>query len=352
MEGTLAVVALDTEEKAWSILKQLVDNEIDADNLALDFANAYWIKFNLHLKGERYQQSVTASMMKGLIEYQFANYRSIALILKNRASAGILSDMQKDRYELIFHITGGSTGANADGKGIAESLNTPAVLEAVKKMSRRQIFILILTFLVMSYGGGMYAEHLRGITDIERIKADDAKDARQVETDDKKDSRRQETINQLIEADKEKSKLLERVISKNEKANEIVVLHENAVDEILKNTNGAEYVVLQGRKITREQIDKLNKQTRRRPKPIFLDANFIIRGNVPIDGGGFNLTVENTETGVIFAAALIDPLVIEKSRPIQMAEWNSKPVRLHVRAKDKGDGPYEAEIIRVFRQKK
>lgn len=348
----MAVIAIDTEESAWSLLRQIIDKEVDPESITLSFENADWLNFHFYLKGQKYQQSLTASAMKGLIEYQTATYRSVALILTDRGNVTLLSDKQKEKFELIFRISGGSTGADADGKGIAESLNTAAVLEAVKKMTKGQIFTLLLTFLVMSYGGGIYAEHLRGITEVERIKADDAKDARQVEADDKKDARRQETIDKLIEADKEKSKLLEKLISQNEKANEIVVNHENAADVILKNTDGAEYVVLQGRKIDREQLDTLNKQTRRRAQPIFIDAEFIVRGNAPLESGGFNLTLENTKTGQVFTAALIDPIVIEKSGPIQRAEWNSKPVRLHIKAKDKGDGPYEAEIVRAFRQRR
>lgn len=348
----LAVLDIDSEERAWTTLQMLLDNEIDIENSTLSFSNADWLKFSLYLKGERFEQSLTSSVMKGLVEYQFANYRSIALILKNRAHTGVLSDEQKDRFELIFKISAGSTGADADGKGIAEGLNSDALTEAVKKMTKGQIFLLILVFLVMSYGGGMYAEHLRGITDVEKIRAEDAKHARQTEADDKKEERHQETINKLIESDKHKSKLLERVIERDEKAREIIVLQEEAADQILKNTNGAEYVVLQGRKITREKLDELNKQTRRRAQPVFFDAQFLIKSNSPLETGGFNLSLENVDTGETFVASLIDPLVIEKSQPIQKAEWNNKPVRLHIRAKDKGDGPYEAEIVRVFRQKR
>lgn len=348
----MQTISVQTEEIAWDTLEKLINKELDADDTSLDFSNAEWIKFNFLLKGDKYQQSLTAPVMKGLIDYQAANYRSIALILKNKSIVSVLNDKQKDQFELIFKITEGSTGADADGKGIAEILNSSTTLEAVKKMSRLQVFTLILTYLLMSYGQGIYAEHLKGVTDVERIRADDARDVRQTEAQDKRDARQTDVINGLLEADRRKAELIEKLISKNTKANEIVVNQENAADSLLKNTDGAEYVILQGRRISRPQLDSLNKQTRRRAQPVFFDAKFIVRGNSPIEGGGFNLTIENTDTGDLFTAALIDPLVIAKATPVQKAEWGSRPVRLQVRAKDKGDGPYEAEIVKVYRQTK
>ena len=335
----MAVISIDSEEIAWATLDAVLKREIDTDDLTLSFKGADWANFKVLFSGARFEHSLTASSMQGLVEYQFAIYRSIALLLKNYASAGSLKYDQKEKYELVFKIGGGSTSASADGKELVEGLNSATATEAVKKMSGRQITICILVFLLCSYGSAMYAGHLASATEDKRISSQE-----------KKDDQSQEIIKKLIEADREKTKILERAVRNSEKAAQIVELQEVAFDAIIKNTSGADYIELQGRRITREQLDKLNRQTRRKPKLYHLDKNFIIRAVEPLEDGTFNVKLEDSETGEKFTAALSDPISIEKSKKsVQFAEWNHKPIRMQITAKNKGDGYYEAEINRAFR---
>ncbi|EBW2250204.1 hypothetical protein C9R18_26560, partial [Salmonella enterica subsp. enterica serovar Enteritidis] len=76
------VVRIESEADAWRVLRELLNDEINANEITLDFGSADWARFHLNFKGEVFNQTVTASVMRGIVEYQTAFYRTAALLLR------------------------------------------------------------------------------------------------------------------------------------------------------------------------------------------------------------------------------------------------------------------------------
>lgn len=212
------VIELRTEEIAWEILAQAVRREIDCENITLSFAEADWANFNVVFSGEIFRHSLTTSTMKGLIDFQNAIYKTIGIIIRNDERISLFSNDEKTKYELIFEVKDGSSDVSTDGKNKLIELTG----EAVKKMSGRQLVIVIISCALLWFGSQSFNNYIQNT--VEEKKIDASKD---------KDKALVELASKVSSDDLEKMHIMADALKASPRTREINELKEQAIDSII-----------------------------------------------------------------------------------------------------------------------
>lgn len=351
-----AIVRIETEDDAWRVLSDILNDKINADEVALDFGEAKWAKFCLNFKGSVFQQTVTASMMRGLVEYQKAFYRAAALLTKNDARIIRLTDKEKDELELIFKVKEGSSELNADASEQLKNI----VGKCVDKMSGKQIQISIIVVALLFFGNAQMENYLSNDLEKARIEASMKEESSRI----KAETRRQEIASterrdtlQLIEGlmreNKRKTDLLEQAFEASEVARRVGEFNGEALDEILRNSSKADELTIQGITLNKYIIRELTRSQRSSSKNVMIKEKFLVVAVESQDNDSFVVRLERLGTGEVIIATLDDPLVSEKHhKAIQKAEWSRQPVMVHVSARKVGETYKDAKIMKASTPRK
>lgn len=351
-----ATVRIENEDDAWRVLSQLLNDEIDADNVALDFGNVDWAKVHLNFRGEVFQQTVTASMMRGMVEYQAAFYRTAALLIKDDGRSNRLTDQEKDDLELVFKVEKGSSDLNADA---AEQFKN-VLGKCVDKMSGKQVLTAVIVVALLFFGSPQVANYLNNDVEKTRIETafkeetarlEAATKQKQIESTERRDTL--QTIKNLVEDNKRKTDLLEKAYQQSESARRVSDFSREAVDEILRNSGKADEVTIQGVTLQQSLIKEITRSQRSRSKDVKFKDQFLVVGVESEDDTIFSVRLERVTTGEVIVATLEDPLLSAKHhKAIQQAEWKRRPVMVHIAARKVGDAYKDAKILRAYTPRK
>ena len=129
------IIANDND--AMQFLKNALNSEYDNKIVQLDFQS--WPKLEINIKGDRYDSTLTAAMMKALIEFQVHLNRVYGTILYNKDGRSIKDD-EREAIEILFKIEKGSSNLIADLSGFFSELGK----NAVEKLTGKQIVTIVL----------------------------------------------------------------------------------------------------------------------------------------------------------------------------------------------------------------
>lgn len=104
--------------------------------------------FELYLKGDKFDNSITPSIMAGIIELQNAIYRAYLLARYGTDNLQTLNDYERRTLELKVVVNPGSTEIIANICDLAKSL-----FELISGMENKQKYIIILLTLAIIGGG-------------------------------------------------------------------------------------------------------------------------------------------------------------------------------------------------------
>lgn len=128
-------------------------------NLGIDLAELSTIEeFKIKLEGSRFHGTISADFAQAICKFQTSFYRFVALALHGDPSA-TLSTKEKERYQLIFKISEGST--DAVSIGLSDTLYQ-LVSNAVEKMKGWEILAttaVIAVSIVSVKLYSIYKEH-------------------------------------------------------------------------------------------------------------------------------------------------------------------------------------------------
>ena len=350
------VVRISSEDDAWRVLSDILNDKINADDVALDFGDAKWAKVHLNFKGEIFHQTVTASVMRGIVEYQSAFYRTAALLIKDDARTNRLTDQEKDDLELIFKVQEGSSDLNADA---ADPLKH-VLGKCVDKMSGKQVLTAIIVVALLFFGSPQVANYLNNDIEKTRIETAFKEENARIEAETKRQeiasTERRDTlqvIKDLVQENKRKTDLLEQAYEQSEAAKRIGELNRHAVDEILRNSSKADEVTIQGVTLKNNLIREITRSQRSSSTDIVVKDKFLVVGVESEDDYSFVVRLERVSTGEVIVATLEDPLLSAKHhKAIQQAEWKRRPVMVHIAARKVGDSYKDAKILRAFTPRK
>lgn len=338
MSDIPTIFEVRTENAAWDLLKKIIRNEIDCENLTIDFDSADWAKFSLKLNGDDFRQSLTSSSMRGLIDYQSSVYRSIGIILHGDDNINKFKGSEKDAFELVFSIKSGSSDVSAEGKDTLSELAKHTIVEACKKMTGKQILILLLVVALGYFGQASYSRYLDAAIDGKKIEAQSDKDKSLIDL-----------AKQISQDDKEKMQLLSSALKIVPQARDVIEHRDRAIDSIVKNASRADSIDLQGMHIDGRAISSINRSTRRKAETTTIAGEFFVLAVDTSDPDVFKVTLQNKLDDEQVVSADIDDAIVMGSahKAIQDAEWSRKPLRITMSAKLIGGEIKGAKIIRA-----
>lgn len=101
-------MTISTEQAAYDLLGKLLNNEVDATKIIIDFSSAKWAKFHLKLEGEAYKSTINSDLMRALVEYQNTLFRVAAFFESGRLNAGALDESSRYSLRVNFKVENGS----------------------------------------------------------------------------------------------------------------------------------------------------------------------------------------------------------------------------------------------------
>ena len=117
-------LTIKNAEEAWEYIEQDLDGLI-GDMPGITFEG--WPNFSFKVEGERYQSTLTSTMLPSMYELQLAIYRIYAEL--NNRNVRSLSQQERQELEISFKVQQGSTDVKADLTSAANKL-----AESIAKM--------------------------------------------------------------------------------------------------------------------------------------------------------------------------------------------------------------------------
>lgn len=333
-------IVISNEEQAANLLEQLLDNPEKVDTSNIEIKD--WKHFTLYLKGEKFDNSLTPTVMKGIIELQKAVYEAYALAVYNDKNTNRLTHQEKKELELKVVVYEGSSLVDIDINGIF----TKFIEGTVGKMTSQQAFVLIFVALLLYFGTsalGKFLEHRQAVKE------------KELETEENKANTQAivDTVKNLVETNNEKDvkvfEVLEKAIERSPQAQQIEQIATHTANAIIRSTRNADTAVINDTiELSGEAAEFLTRNPRADWQPVRIDGNYRLLRVNSSDTRQRKVTLLNLDTGREIIATLEDNTI--GSRHLQLlgdAEWNLHPAQLKVKAKMKGSQLKDAQIISV-----
>ncbi|MUK47552.1 hypothetical protein GNP79_12150 [Aliivibrio fischeri] len=325
----MADFLIKTDEDAFRLLQETIDNGFDPEKINIKFDG--WPQLNIHLKGDKYDSSLTPSLMKGFIELQKGINRSYCLVRYNTPNTNVLSKQEREDLEIQVKVGKGSTTTAVD----LQSLLTNIGEQVINKMDPTTLAITIVSLGLIWAGKTSYASYLNTRCQIR-------------ETEVKSEETRDLIKNQqfLSEQETERAKILSQVILQN---NNVATLSNVANDTkaaLLKELANTDTAVIQGIEVDGELAGELAKNARRTSIDIRLDGLFRILNVDSSDATEFKVRLKNVESKEEFTAKVQDGSLDQRYiAALQYGEWKRTPIQLMVNAKSLNNDIRNAIVI-------
>jgi hypothetical protein len=341
VDGGPMVLRVASEADAWDALKWLLANRREADKAELDLTDLSWGHFNVTYRGDIFHQTVTASIMRGLVEYQNDLYRAFARVLKDDGRVTRLTDEEKADFELVFEVREGSTALIGEAAKIAGALSG-----AVKKMTGRQTLIAILVLLLLAFSGYGLSAYFQYTVDMRKIESEEK--GRQYDLQERKD------LYDLLErltapgaSTPDAGKTLGSALKASGSAAEVLDHLRHGYDEIVRSAGGVDQLVIQDTEISAAVIKEITKSSRATSEKIMVRGTFTVTAVESDDPRSYTVHLENDDEVII--AKLEDPLVSKRyANAIANAEWSGNPVVVHMTARRVGTLIRDATITKAY----
>lgn len=322
-------LVVESEEDAWKLLTKLQNPNFAAPDDVI-FKN--WNNFELHLKGQQWNSSITPSLFPLFNNIQSLVYQSYAKA-KYGDKKKRLTNEEREKLEIVIRVTQGSSKPK-----IKIDLQALA-LACVGKMSSKDILIAVLVITLGITSQAMYADYLQSV-----------KDARLTElhNEDKK-----ALLDHMEFASKEetkRAKLLADAASKNEITSDLIEEVEDIHQSMLKSATKATTTTANSVSITQPIAEELIKSKRQKPEPTQINGLFRISN---IDWNDPNqITLARLEDGIIIRAVFDLKWLSEDAKNIiKNTEWKTqgdKVFRANINARIGSNGQIvNAELVRV-----
>lgn len=330
-------IHLETEEDAWELYRQLLENEVGYENLP-KLTVGEWANVDVYIPAKRYDSAITPYMMNGWIELQRTVYRAYSLVHGGEAVANTLSDREKDRLELVVEVREGSSDQSVDIQALLEALS----VSLVDKMEPNQILIAVLTLILTLGGRSVLATWLSNrkdekLAELELLKTKEIQKAHLVSL---------ETIAAVAGVDAERRSLLDRAASENPMIAEVRDEAERGRAALVKYVTKTDAVV-NGVPIKAEAGQSLTSKTRSVPSETRLDGLYKIRKVDTTAETGFRVHLSDRDGKEVVGDVAEMMTTLEDRRTIQEAEWSKVPVFLQINAKLRREQVVDAIIVRA-----
>lgn len=327
-------IIVNSEEDIIRILQDSMNGK-DVDLTTIKFGE--WPKFHMHLEGEKFHQTLTPSVMKGLIELQTGVYRTYALAKYHSNHSGHLTDEEKSELEFEVKVSDGSSGVDIDFTEIASKF----IEGTVGKMSGESAALLLGMFLLLYFGRSVYSTW-----------ADNKKEEKLAEIEAQtKAQEKQASLDTVRIVSSENSKTVQGLIdlakSKDDRIAEIESHANETRTAIVRSFREADNAEIQGAvEMSGEAAAMLATTTRSSWTPVRLDDWYRVLEVHSANLAKRKIRLENCRTHQSFVAVIEHDTLDQKNLSrIQEAEWSYKKIFLTLKASELNGRLREATII-------
>lgn len=335
---TAESIAIESQEDAWEVLQRLMDGKINVDETSINFSQASWVNFHLNYKGSGFNQTLTPSVMAGIVEYQRHLYQVIALLTKGDPKVSRLTDDEKDSFELVFKVSEGSTDLFAKAQEIIDGIGG----KVFDNMTSTHKMICVIVVALLFFGHYGFSTYLENNLELKKIES---------QTD--RDKQLTDIIRQLTPGAEEKAKVLEKATQMAPQVEEIRGKANEAYEEIVRSAGSVDSLSVQGVSVGSETITALTQITRRQAKKITLKGLFTVSNVDTKVAGGFMVRFEKVGGDLVITANLADALLAERyKKVIERATFNKRAIRVTIAARQVGDSYLDARVLKAATPRK
>lgn len=323
------IITIRNEADAIALIDQHVLGELPEGTEVL-FQG--WPNLVIKLEGEKFDQSLTPSVMKGFIELQKAINRSYAVARYDDPQRR-LTEEEKDALEITVKVEQGSSLVEVN-------LQEPILRilqDLVIRMDPNSALIAAVVTATLFVGKSVIGKYL---DNQRQEKADSARNER--------DRVVLESMQIMSAEESRRAQVIAGLVEQNHQLINVSRIAHDARTELVKSLSGADQVDIGGIVIDGDMASTLTRNAREMSSEIRIDGTYRILRVDASDPDVFKVKVANMETGREIEAVVQDDSVnSDNKRALQQAEWARRPVRLEINAKLLRDRIHKAVILRV-----
>lgn len=309
---------ITSDEQAFSFIDQYLHDSVDLDAWE-NIEVSGWPILSIRLTGEKFDQSITPSIMKALIELQSAIYRSVALERYGVPDSRKLSKDERDALELQIRVGKGSSILDIDMQGVIEHL----IDKAVPTMEPTTAIIMVLGLGVVWGSSTAFKSYLQHRRD---VRSDELKS--------EKDREQMQSIQFLSTEETKRLELVTQMAHRFHEVDNASRFADDARGELLKSFSHATTAEIGDSTIDSDLASSLAKNARRKSEEVRLDGTYRVLRNDTTDPDAFKVRLRNTANNAQIDAVVQDDSVNDRIKSaIRKAEWDRTPVALRINAK-------------------
>lgn len=325
--GKLPDIVIRSEDDAYAVLEQAMQDKIGPYQ-TIKFEG--WPTFHLYLKGDKFERSLTPTVMKSLIEFQRGIYQAYAAA-KFGNSGKRLSEEEKDELELTVKVNPGSSDLGIDFGDVAGKL----VEQLGGKMTGNEMLIAVVSIAVLWFGSSAWSSFLENRKELKMKEIGD--ETQRATLDALKFTSEQETARAKIMAD---------LAKQDDRIAEIERIATNTHTEVVRAMATAAYARVEGTEVAPDVAEYLTRNPRRTSNDVRLDGQYRLLKLDWSDPDAFKVKVFNVHTGLHLDATVQDDTLSGRYKDaLREAEWSRAPINLHITARALGNQTYRDAVI-------
>jgi len=315
------VLVVDGVDDALAIIARLQSGEEMTFPDRIKFRGGL-SRLAINVKGDNYHSSIPGNFARGIWEFQQEIYRAVAAATCGTTDLRKLSREALDQYNLIFRVSEGSTGLEAETDGFFTALG-----KGLSDMNDKNKLVAILgvaVVLVAGYVGDTYIKHnLATRVDVASIDADTKKE-------------------------QERTRQIENLVATIKTVHTFSQAVDSGIRSVIKSVPDAHEATVGGVKFDRQGIIETNSRSAREARDsTTLIQDFKIIGFKRPEGsdiGRYTLTSSSGEISAILDMSEDGPFTKNQIEHFWIAGRDQKPITLTVEVKLIGDMVKQALI--------
>lgn len=320
-------IVIKSEEDAYEVLRSALAGTIQPFGTVIFDG---WPTLNLNVKGDKFHQSLTPTVMRGLLEFQKGIYQSFAAAKYNHPSKR-LSESEKKDLEIRVDVHEGSSDLDINFNEIAIKL----VEQLGARMDPVHVLITVVTIAVLYFGNSAFRSFLES-----------RKEVRLKEISDGTHRKTIEALTFAGQQETERAKIISDLAANNHRIGNISRIAYQAQSELVKSLAAGDSASVEGIPLDSAIAEELTRNARKKSQDIRLDGTYRL---VKIDWSDplkLKVKVFNVDNRLTLDAEVQDDSLTGKYREaLRDAEWNRVPVNLRINAKVFADNDYRDAVV-------
>lgn len=324
-------LSIKDEQSAIDAIKMI----LDGGKFEGQFELQGWPKLKVRLTGDKFDSTMTPTVMKSFIELQNLVYRSYALAQYGSDDTRKLSKEERDELEIEVKVDQGSSIYEVDFQEVLVKFAE----KAAENMTPEAIVVTVLGLGVLWVGKTSFQAYLNY-----------RKDIRMAEAKTEEQRHLLEGVERLSREETERLAVMQRLFMANPMLNQVNQQSYDTKTELLRGFSSADNATVEGVEVEPDVAQELITNARRKAVEQRLDGYYRILRVDSSHPDEFRVKVRKNRGTLEFEAVVEDAFLnADMKETLQLAEWERTTVFLNINAKVMNESIKQAVILGVQR---